>query len=69
MTREEHEPLFDLVNNPSPGSKIEAAKDFGIDLTLVLRRLTLTPDERADDLEGALAFVEVLRRAAKQLTR
>ena len=69
MTREEHEPLFDLVNNPSPGSKIEAAKDFGIDLTLVLRRLMLTPNERADDLEGALAFVEVLRQAAKQLTR
>ena len=38
-----------------------AAKEFGIDLTLVLRRLTLTPDERADDLEGALAFVEVVR--------
>jgi hypothetical protein len=69
MTREEHERLFDLINNPPPGSKIEAAKDFGIDLTLVLRRLMLTPNERADDLEGALAFVEVLRQAAKQLTR
>lgn len=69
MTLEEHERLFALVNNPPPGSKMAAAKEFGIDLTLVLRRLTLTPDERADDLEGALAFVEVLRQAAKQLTR
>jgi len=69
MTREEHERLFELVNNPPLGSKIAAAKEFGIDLTLTLRRLTMTPAERLEEMEGALAFVEDLRKAAEQLTR
>jgi len=69
MTREEHERLFELFNNPPQGSKIAAAKEFGIDLTLTLRRLTMTPAERLEEMEGALAFVEDLRKAAEQLTR
>lgn len=69
MTREEHERLFELINNPLPGSKIAAAKEFGIDLTLNLRRLTLTPAERVEEMEGALAFVEDLCRAAERLKR
>lgn len=40
MTREEHERLYALVQNPPPGSKIEAAKAHGVDLTLNLRSLT-----------------------------
>jgi hypothetical protein len=54
MTREEHERLYALVQNPPPGSKIEAAKEYGVDLTLNLRRLLLTPTERAREMEGAL---------------
>jgi hypothetical protein len=69
MTREEHERLFELINNPPPGSKIAAAKEFGVDLTLTLRRLTMTPAERLEEMEGALAFVEDLRKAAEQLAR
>lgn len=69
MTREEHERLFALISNPPPGSRMAAAKEFGIDLTLNLRRLALTPAERVQEMEGALAFVEDLRRAAEQLTR
>ena len=69
MTREEHVRLFELISNPPPGSRIAAAKQFGIDLTLNLRRLTLTPTERVEEMEGALAFVEDLRRAAEHLRR
>jgi len=36
---------------------------------LNLRRLTLTPAERVEEMEGALAFVEDLRRAAEHLRR
>jgi hypothetical protein len=46
MTREEHERLYELVQNPPPGSKMEAAKAYGVDLTLNLRSLTRTPAER-----------------------
>jgi hypothetical protein len=69
MTREEHVRLFALISNPPAGSRIAAAKEFGIDLTLNLRRLTLTPTERVEEMEGALAFVEDLRRAAELLRR
>jgi hypothetical protein len=62
MTREEHERLYELIQNPPPGSKIEAAKKFGIDLTLTLRNLTLTPTERIEQMEAAAGFAEELRK-------
>ncbi len=61
---EEQQRLWDLVQNPPPGSKIEAAKEYGVDLTLNLRALKQTPTERAEAMEAALEFVEELRKAA-----
>lgn len=63
---EEQQRLWDLVQNPPPGSKIEAAKEYGVDLTLNLRSLTLSPTERVREMEAALRFAEDLRRAARQ---
>ena len=65
MTREEQQRLYDLVANPPPGSKIEAAKEFGIDLMLNLRRLRLTPTERLREMEGAVRLKEEIQQAAK----
>ena len=42
--------------NPPPGSKAAAAKEFGIDLTLLLRNLRLTPQERAEKLQRVMRF-------------
>ena len=67
MTREEHEKLWELIQNPPPGSKIEAAKELGIDLTLNLRLLQLTPTERAERMNSALEFALELRRAGAKL--
>ena len=36
------------LRNPAPGSRIEAAKKYGIDLTLLIGQLRLTPAERVD---------------------
>jgi hypothetical protein len=66
MTREEHERLIELINNPPPGSKIAAAKEFGIDLTLNLRSLAMTPTERSRAMEDALRLVEELERAGRR---
>jgi hypothetical protein len=63
MTLEEHKRLYELIQNPPPGSKIEAARDFGIDLTLTLRNLTLTPTERIEQMEAAVKFAEAMRQA------
>jgi hypothetical protein len=55
------------VLNPPPGSKIEAAKEYGIDLTLNLRSLMLTPTERVLAMEAAVKFAETLRQAGNEL--
>lgn len=52
--------------NPKPGSKIAAAKEFGIDLTLLLRQLRLTPQQRLDELQSAMESVEGLINARKK---
>jgi hypothetical protein len=43
--------------NPKPGSKIAAAKEFGIDLTLLIKTLRLTPDQRVRNLQQARCMV------------
>lgn len=55
--------LFGLVRNPPRGSRIEAATRHGIDLTLNLRTLLLTPDERVREMQAALRLVEEIERA------
>jgi hypothetical protein len=67
MTPEEHKRLYELIQNPPRGSKIEAAKIFGIDLTLTLRNLTLTPTERIEQMEAAVKFAEEMRQAGAKL--
>jgi hypothetical protein len=64
MTVQEQQRLWDLVQNPPPGSKIAAAKEYGVDLTLTLRALRQTPTERAEAMHAALEFAEELRNAA-----
>ena len=47
--------------NPPPGSAAARARDFGIDLTLTLQRLRLTPDERVRQLQQAMFEIENMR--------
>jgi len=49
--------------NPRPGSKIAAARDFGIDLTLLVSKLRKTPQERIDELQSGMEFLAELARA------
>lgn len=67
MTGEEKAHLHALIANPPPGSKIEAAKQYGVDLTLNVRRLAMTPMERVQEMEAALELVHELQRAAAEL--
>lgn len=67
MSPELHRRLYKLITNPPKGSKIAKAKEFGIDLTLNLRSLTLTPAQRAEEMEHALDFAQALRRAGARL--
>jgi hypothetical protein len=53
MTPEEYRRLCNLIQDPPPGSKMEAASTIGVDLKLILYNLTLTPTERMERMEAA----------------
>ncbi len=62
MSRTSEEKLLD----PRPGSRIAAARDFGIDLTLLVAKLRKTPQERIDELQSAMEFQAELERAKRR---
>ncbi len=49
--------------NPRPGSKIAEAVRYGLDLTLVVSNLRRSPQQRLENLQGAMESVEKLRLA------
>ena len=50
--------------DPHPGSCIEAARAYGVDLTLLVERLRRTPEERVRDLQRAISGLEAMRGKA-----
>ncbi|MBX3283006.1 MAG: hypothetical protein KF756_11065 [Acidobacteria bacterium] len=52
--------------NPTPGSKIAEAAEFGIDLTLLARNLKKTPAERLRDNDKMLNDLLQLEAAVKR---
>jgi transcriptional regulator with XRE-family HTH domain len=51
--------------NPPAGSKAAKAKDFGIDLTLLIENLGLTPIQRLRKLSAASATLDMLDKAKR----
>jgi hypothetical protein len=69
LTPEELARAEDRLRNPAPGSRIEAAKKFGIDLTLLISHLRLTPAERARQMHEVCQIAERVRGAARKPKR
>lgn len=67
MTPQARSLAIALIENPPAGSKLAAAKELGIDLTLLLENLELTPAERVQKLEEIASFLEQVRRDGKSL--
>jgi hypothetical protein len=67
LTPEEFARAERRLLNPRLGSRTEAAKQDGIDLTLLVEQLRISPAERACDLEEFATELEqvrgILRRA------
>ena len=55
--------------NPPPSSAAARARDFGIDLTLLIQRLRLTPEERLDDLQKVMRDLEEARKTVRPFLR
>ncbi len=58
--------------NPTPGGRIARARDFGIDLTILVENLRLTPSERLKSNDAAindLIKFEAAMKRAKRLKR
>ncbi|HEY0461245.1 MAG TPA: hypothetical protein VGC97_19065 [Pyrinomonadaceae bacterium] len=60
------EKIRQLIMNPRPGSKVAAAKEFGIDLTLTLGQLKKTPQERVEYAQSAMRSLEQFRQEVKK---
>lgn len=59
-------PAEDRLRNPPPDSAIARARDFGIDLTLLIERLRLTPEERVSRLQQEMMAFDQIRGKAKK---
>lgn len=66
LTPEEFERAAEKLRNPKPGSKIEAAKKYGVDLTLLINQLRLSPSERVEQMLALSRVMETVRGAARR---
>jgi len=58
---------MERLRHPAPGSRIEAARDFGIDLNLLMANLRLSPAERVTRMHEACVVAEQIRGIARRL--
>ncbi|MBA2493677.1 MAG: hypothetical protein H0V31_03140 [Acidobacteria bacterium] len=69
LSEERLEKIRQLIMNPRPGSKVAAALEFGIDLTLTFGQLKKTPQQRVDDLQSIMRSFEEIARARTELRK
>lgn len=67
MTPEQETLALELINNPPPGSDLAVAKEFGVDLTLLISTLRRTPTERARALSLGSRIFDIAKRRHPQL--
>lgn len=57
--------IEDYFLNPPPGSAAARAAEFGIDLTLTLENLRLTPEQRIRKMDNFIESVAKLRASVR----
>jgi hypothetical protein len=57
---------LDRLRNPKPGGKVEAAKRFGVDVTLLMEQLKLSPADRARRMHNLVLAAESVRGTASK---
>jgi hypothetical protein len=56
--------IRERILNPKPNSKVAAAIEFGIDLTLNISKLQLTPNQRIINLQLSMKNLDQFRKEA-----
>lgn len=69
LSEERLEKIRQLIMNPRSGSKVAAAAEFGIDLTLTFGQLKKTPQERVEHQQSAMRSLEEFRRQTAHLRK
>jgi len=54
---------------PRPGTAAARARDFGVDLSITVANLRLTPEERIKQLDDHLDGIAALRRSMRWISR
>ena len=62
LSEERLEKIGAIFQNPPPNSKIAAARDFGVDLTLLFGWLSLSPQERIEEARKRMIFLEEVKK-------
>lgn len=65
LTPEQLARAEERLRHPASGSRIEAAQRFGIDLTLLIEQLRLTPAERVRKMHELAQVVDRVRGASR----
>ena len=60
------EVAIERLRNPKPGGKIWEAREYGVDLTLLIEQLKRTPGELLADLQSMMRDLEKLRNASRK---
>jgi len=67
LTPEQLARAEERLRHPRPGSRIEAAQRYGIDLTLLMASLRLSPAERVREMIEFIEEAERVRGAARRV--
>ena len=65
LTAEQLARAEERLRNPRTGSRIEASRRFGVDLTLLMEQLRLSPAERARGMDEVAQAAGQARGAAR----
>ena len=66
LTPEQLARTEEFLLNPPPGSKAESAKQYGVDLTLLIEQLRLTPAQHANNMALASMQASKVRGVARR---
>ena len=69
LTAAEFARVSERLRHPRPGGRIEASQRFGVDLSLLIEHLGMTPEERVRRMQAAAEAAESVRGAVRRARR